>query len=223
MAAVNLKEVLDGIEQQLIMGAELRATGAIPEQLHLAMLEGILGWPGDSKLPKLPSGKHITLLKRLTQWKEDELIPPIAHAYLSAAVISACTPAAVVSTVAGTQLAGLGQGPSAPQEPKPPDAKKTRALAPGEQTLFTCLPTAKKTRTRHEELLKQRLAAGRGEDYQPVLDDMATFGSESKRQRQLDDQGNHSAKSYPCARCTKTFTTELGLLNHEHWHRDSVT
>ena len=209
---MSVKEILTGLEQKLVTAAELLATGVLQEPLYLAMLDGIVGWPGDSKLPKVLFPKHIAVLKVLTQWKEDELIPPLAHTHLSAAVLAASKTTPLLSETAAVEA-------SRPEGE--PIAKRVK-LKPGEQTLFNLLPDANRTFVGRGQLRDQRLAAGRGEDFVIEPLDARTLPVEQKDKEEAEEEVDRPICNFPCPKCTRTFSHQIALANHIKWHNDAT-
>ena len=75
---------LAAIERQLTDAAELHLMGTLTEELYVASVRGAL-----AALPMPAAPKHIAVLKRLKQWKDDELIPLRVYEQLCQAVVAA--------------------------------------------------------------------------------------------------------------------------------------
>ena len=80
------------------------------------------------------------------------------------------------------------------------------------------MPDAKKLKVTAQELRAQREAASRGEDYEVDVEEMAKFKSEKRV-----EPASAVAKLYTCSKCPRTFTTAIGLGNHEKWAHSADT
>ena len=209
-------EALAAIERQLTEAAELHLTGTLSEGLYVAAVHGAV-----VALPTPAAPKHITVLKRLKQWKDDELIPLEVYSVLCTNVTTASR--GPTSRAAGSESTAEQPpvqrtqpiqltAPATSTEAAPPQKKlKTVSLPAGQQSLFAAMPDAKKLKVTAQELRLQREAAGRGEGYEIEVEEMAKFKSEKK----AEEPSPAVAKEYSCSKCPRTFTTAIGLANHE--------
>ena len=205
-------EELAAIERQLTEAAELHLTGMLSEALYVASVRGAL-----VGLPTPAAPRHIAVLNRLKQWKDDELIPLELYSVLCTGVMTASrgpTSGAASSGSTAEQPPLKRKAPATTTEVGPPPKKpKAKALPAGQQSLFAVMPDAKKLKTSAQELRAQREAAGRGEEYEVDVEDMATFKSEKLQAEPTPAV----AKEYRCSKCPRIFTTAIGLANHEKW------
>eukprot|EP00966_Prymnesium_polylepis_P324515 7380553-Prymnesium_polylepis.2 len=155
---------LAAIERQLTEAAELHLMGTLTEELYVASVRGAL-----AALPMPAAPKHIAVLKRLKQWKDDELIPLEVYNVLCTSVTTASrgpTSGAASSGSTAEQPPVTRTAPATATEAAPPPKKRKAAALPvGQQRLFAAMPDAKKLKVTAKHLRAQREAAGRGEDY----------------------------------------------------------
>ena len=202
---------LDAIELQLTKAAELHMSNVMPDQLYHSAMVGAL-----YELPVLKAPKHIPVLKKLKQWREDDLIPEHIHQEYHAAVIDASRPDEPNSETpdepnkATVDLTKDDPPPQPGKAKAQPPRKRKREL--GQQTMFSWNGTEKQL-TRKQDLRAQREAALRGEDYEVETLRMATFSSE----RDVDE-APAVQHSFSCSKCPKTFDTSQGLTLHARWH-----
>ena len=205
-------EELAAIERQLSEAAELHLTGMLSEALYVASVRGAL-----VGLPTPAAPRHIAVLKRLKQWKDDELIPLEVYNVLCTSVMTASrepTAGAASSGSTAEQRPIKCPAPATATEAGPqPKKPKTKALPAGQQSLFAAMPDAKKLKITAQELRAQREAAGRGEAYEVDVEEMAKFRSEKLQA----EPAPAVAKEYCCSKCPRTFTTAIGVANHEKW------
>jgi hypothetical protein len=214
--------VLDGIERQLTEAAELVLTGQLSETLHAATLTGAL-----LLLPRPLAPGHIPVLQRLKRWKDLELFPPELHEQLQRDIIAQSRPAEAgeSSSAASQQPAATTAPPSAATTAPPsaaiapvrPSHAKKQKLGTQQQTLYSMMPDATRTRVPHQELKRQREAAANGEDYELEGLDMRRFRKEIK-----GEPAPAVVKIYPCDKCARTFGTPIALINHSRSHGADV-
>jgi hypothetical protein len=211
-------EALDAIEAQLTEAAELHLTGALTEGLYVVAVRGAL-----AALPKPAAPKHIAVLKRLKQWKDDELIPLEVYNVLCTSVTTASrgpTAGAASSGSTAEQRPVKRPAPATATQAAPtPKKRKAAALPGGQQSLFAVMPEAKKLKTTAHELRAQREAAGRGEDYDVEVEEMAKFKSEKLKA----EPAPPVVKKYSCTKCPRTFSTAIGLNSHTTWAHSADT
>lgn len=214
---MDIRVALDSMQGKLTQAAELVVLGSMSQQLYEAALAGIL-----AALPKPLAPKHIHVLKRITEWKEAELLPQLEHQQLSAAVLAASKscPTASAST-SGTATSEVAEGDEAPAVTQPgvPAAVnkgKKRVPPPNSRTLFDMMPGASKTMTLASELRQQRELALKNVTYEPQTMDMNTFTSEHKEADAAAPSGG--TKKFCCSKCPKSYNARVGLQNHVKWH-----
>ena len=195
--ALGAGAVLTGIERQLTQAAEMQLTGRLSDELYLSLVRGAL-----ALLPMLETPKHIVVLKALKVWREDELLPVQVHEQLQAAVVAASNPAAAVEAAA----------PATEGLPSPAAVPAKKQKVEPSQGLITNWEGAEKQRILTAELRAQRVAASRGEDYQPEVIPVIRFASESNVVVEASPPGRK------CPKCPKEFSTSTGLFNHIKWH-----
>ena len=206
---------LSAIERQLAGAAELHFTGALNEELYMSTLRGAL-----AMLPMLEAPGHIAVLKRLKQWKDDELIPLRVYEQLCQAVVAASHgPTAGAGSSVQTTEQRPAQCPAPAKrkanalEAAPPAKTQKKAAVQQKTTLFSVLPGATKTLIKASELREQREAAARDEDYVPEQHDLRHF-----RQELQPEPAPAVVKEYSCSKCARKFSTQIGLRNHESSH-----
>ena len=196
----TVSQELDGIEQQLTQAAEALMTGALSEQLHTAACNGVLLLV---PMPRAP--KHIVVLKRIKQWKEDELLSEAVCEQVQQTVLSASHPAP--APVAASVPVPENETP----KPETPCKREHGQLA------IYQFEGVKKLSTSHRELQEQRERASRGEDYTPVCMIAEVFDSEN-----VVEVAEAPAARFPCSECNRIFPCPLSLRNHAMWHGGSA-
>ena len=185
----------------------MQLTGRLSDELYLSLVRGAL-----ALLPMLETPRHVVVLKALTVWKENDLLPAQVHEQLCAAVIAASRP---VTSGTGTSAAAAAVAPATVVLPSPAaiPAKKQK-LEAGQVSLFKY---GERQRITAKDLREQREAASRDEDYEPEIHPVLRFPSESEVVEE-----SHPAARHTCPKCPKKFTTALGLANHVKWHSETV-
>ena len=213
----GLAATLASIQMQLTEAAEISCVGGISEALYDSMMRGSV-----ALLPKPPAPHHIMVLKELKAWAELQLITQSVLEMLQREVIAASR---VVGLGSESSSTGDSQSTTYPESESSSSRcsgkkRKHGKLPVQNSTLFSVLPGATKTLFRAEDLRKQREAALRNEDYELNPLSMASFPS-----AEVQPDAKHArsdTKLYPCIKCPRTFTSQLGLRNHMLSHPAAV-
>ena len=188
--------------------AEAYLAGNISETLYACLVRGAL-----LPLPTPKAPFHVRVLAALKRWEEAQLIPTEVRQRLSNSVTTAARePMSGASGSASAALPPVQARPPAPPAQATPrtNGLKTKAKSSSQVTLFSW-PGAEKRLIQEQELRKQKLAAARGEDYAPEVMEMRILPSEQR------ESTEDSGKIFACPQCARTFTFQIGLVQHLKW------
>ena len=217
-----LEALLHGLEELLVEASEMHLIGTMGTALYNSLLRGTL-----AQLPMEVAPKHVAVLKKLKEWKKNELISSSQFdEQCKLEVVAASRPSASSGGAAGVSSSTT---PPAPEERACPNAtnkpKRSHGKSKAKQKAIAALNQPKlhhfkgisKTLIPKEQLRLQREAALRNEDYKVNALNMSSFPTE--------DQHEVPALppvQWPCPKCTRTFSTTLALNNHQNWHREAT-
>lgn len=204
-------DVLCSIERQLAGAAELHFSGMMNEELYISTVRGAL-----AMLPMLKAPQHVSVLKRLKEWKDNDLLPLGVYEQLCPVVVAASRPptAGAEGSSASTTVEQPVHSERTEVLPSAKKQKAAPALPAKQQTIFNVLPAGTtRTKVTSAELRMQRQAASRGEDYEPEEEELLRF-----RKERLPQPAPAVQKEYSCPQCPRKFSTLTGLQNHVKWH-----
>ena len=204
---MSVAVILAKIEDELTQVVEGRLAGHLPEALAGAAVQGCL-----LKLPEPAAPQHVLVLTALRNWKDTALIMPESHQMLHDRIVAASRPKAAAPPPAPAEAA-LANAPAAA-------SSKKQKLEKGQKTLKSM--GMMQRYTSKNELLVQRQAAGRHEDYTPSSVDLGTDGTFPSAKDDAKPQLAPGQRIYACPKCARVFTTHIGLRNHVSTHDDAV-